>query len=766
MKQFATILLLILPFLAVAQDEIPINSTDQFTGCLGALLDTGANPSDYSPGESEQITICPEDPETVINIYWGIFNLGTGDEITLYDGPDTDAPLIGTYVGNDLQTQNVFSGEDNTTGCITVVFTSNDDADVGNFAGAISCGFPCEAPFAIVETEEEQPLMICPGESVSFDASASTVAEGFEIIDYTWDFGDGNVESSEEPTIDHVFENPGAYVVQVTLTDNSEDGCTNNNLVDVVVMVATDPDFTGTSPDVEICLGQEVDLNGAVEGVLWDGTPDANLGGELFIPDEPGLCFESSILFSNFLPGAEVESEEDIENFFINFEHSWMGDLTITFICPNGQSMQAHQQGGGGTFLGEPVDNDGTPMVQGVGYDYFWAPDATNGTWADESGNFGTLPSDTYSSVQPFSNLIGCPLNGEWTVEICDFFGSDNGFIFDWTVNFDPSLFPDPIVFTPQFGVECDSTSWSGPSITNESANCNEISVQPSEVGLETYTFSATNNHGCTYTQDVNVNVVPGPEVVVSDQEVPFCGTPATLSADVAQPGGDYVWSWDNADLLSNSDQPTTQVTNISEPTTFTVTIHPVGAPECAGTGTVDVIIPDEPVVNEIPDVLACLGDERVLAAAQQPSDWDYNYVWTDEDGEVLGENPSLVVEETGLYTVTVSMIEPCPYSASTTVDVEFEPCELGEIPNIFSPQDGNDDNDTFFIENLDKFSNQLFVYNRWGALVFEAENYNNNWGPAPEDVSDGTYFYILRVELPNGETEEYSGPLTIARQR
>jgi subtilisin-like proprotein convertase family protein len=765
MKQLSTILLLILPFLAAAQDgEVPINSTNAYTGCGATLLDTGANPGTYQANENETITICPEDPETVINIYWPLFDLGTGDEITLYDGPDTGSPLIGTFTANDLQTQNTFSGDDNTSGCITVVFTSNADADLGNFAGVITCGFPCQPPIAAVETAEEQPILICPGESVTFDASPSTAAEGFEIISYDWDFDDGTELVTEDAQVEHTFEEEGGYVVQVTVTDNSEDGCTSNNLVDVIVLVSNEPDFSGTSTDVEICLGQEVDLTGAVTGQTWIDVPDANFGGELFIPDDQSTCFESSIEFTAFGPGATVESVEDIIDIFINFEHSYMGDLIITFICPNGQSMIAHQQGGGGTYLGEPID-DGS-LDPGIGYDYYWAPDATNGTWEQEAGFGGTLPAGTYSSVQPFENLIGCPLNGNWTVEICDVFSIDNGFIFDWTINFNPELFPELATFTPVFGQECDSTFWTGPSITGESANCNDITVQPDELGTQTYTFNATNNHGCTYTQDVNVNVVPGPEVTVSQEEVAFCGDPLTISADATEPGGNYVWSWDNAEFLSDPDAPTTQVINLQEPTTFTVTIFPVGAPECPGTATVDVIIPEEPVVNEIPDVLACLGDERVLAAAQQPSDWDYNYEWTDVLGNVLGTNPSLVVDETGLYTVTVSMVAPCPYSASTTVDVEFEPCDLGEIPNIFSPQDGNTDNNSFFIENLDKFTNQLLVYNRWGTLVFEAENYNNNWSPAAEDVSDGTYFYILRVELPNGDTEEYSGPLTIARQR
>ena len=43
-----------------------------------------------------------------------------------------------------------------------------------------------------------------------------------------------------------------------------------------------------------------------------------------------------------------------------------MGDLTITFICPNGKSILVHQQGGNGTFLGQPIDND-LDLTPGIG---------------------------------------------------------------------------------------------------------------------------------------------------------------------------------------------------------------------------------------------------------------------------------------------------------------------------------------------------------------------------------------------------------------
>ena len=61
--------------------------------------------------------------------------------------------------------------------------------------------------------------------------------------------------------------------------------------------------------------------------------------------------FQAHLLLQVSIQGAVVnDANTDIMNIFMNFEHSYMGDITITFICPNGQSILVHQQGGAGTY--------------------------------------------------------------------------------------------------------------------------------------------------------------------------------------------------------------------------------------------------------------------------------------------------------------------------------------------------------------------------------------------------------------------------------
>ena len=42
---------------------------------------------------------------------------------------------------------------------------------------------------------------------------------------------------------------------------------------------------------------------------------------------------------------------------------------------------------------------------------------------------------DYYTPYSDFTELIGCPLNGEWNMQVCDFWGSDNGWVFSWSLD-------------------------------------------------------------------------------------------------------------------------------------------------------------------------------------------------------------------------------------------------------------------------------------------------------------------------------------------
>ena len=201
--------------------------------------------------------------------------------------------------------------------------------------------------------------------------------------------------------------------------------------------------FWSAEEDMTLTL-QVADQCGQVEFVEISITTDCgdystldcvvvDLNEGVLIPDATTNCFYSNVQVDSAYGTAVVDSSTNL-GFFVNMEHSYMGDLIITYTCPNGQSITVHEQGGGGTNLGVPDQGDGTGP--GVGWYYAWSPLATNGTWVDNSANAGILPAGTYESVDSFTQLEGCPISGTWSLEVCDLWGADDGYVFEWGLDF------------------------------------------------------------------------------------------------------------------------------------------------------------------------------------------------------------------------------------------------------------------------------------------------------------------------------------------
>jgi gliding motility-associated-like protein len=185
-----------------------------------------------------------------------------------------------------------------------------------------------------------------------------------------------------------------------------------------------------------------------------------------------------------------------------------MGDLNIKVTCPNGNSVNLHQySGGGGTYIGEPIDFD-FDLSPGTGYDYCWSDNASE-TWTQAvlNGNTisvngkQTLPTGFYLPSDPFSNLIGCPLNGNWAIEICDNLAVDNGYIFSWELDFDSSFSFVDTLFIPSI-----ASSWQ-PHSSILSDQGDTLMVVPNST--TTYTFQSTDLFGCQLDTVINIAVSP-----------------------------------------------------------------------------------------------------------------------------------------------------------------------------------------------------------------------------------------------------------------
>ncbi|MBK7407844.1 MAG: proprotein convertase P-domain-containing protein [Saprospirales bacterium] len=505
------------------------------TDCGGFFLDSGGGSNPYGPNQNFTTKICPDlTTGTHIRLNFSGVEVFPTDFLCFFDGPTTAAPSLGC--SSDYLPGAPFiiqATAANPSGCVTVTFNSDGSGQGAGWAAAMECIPACQLITAVLT--DSDPLVnppdtgyidICPGDQVSFQGHGLYPQNGvlYNHSDLTssfeWDFGDGTIGLG--PNVAHQFADPGGYIVQLTIKDQL--GCRNTNFLSQRVRVATIPNFE-LSPDWDntICVGDTIaigatvdqDTSGSVLTILppTEGTFQSTgiRSDSLPLPDGTGASYQSSIYFNQFAPGQVLSNINDLLGIGINIEHSYLRDLEISLSCPDGTSVTLHNfagQVGGEVFLGEPYEADEgfNPPIPGVGYDYNWTPGATNGTWLQYANNFSppTLPAGDYNSFNPLTNLLGCPLNGEWMITVQDLWAIDNGYIFSWSVQFDPDLYPALETFTPTYiDWEWDSI----PSITYYSQD--SIQGSPENAGIASYTFFLHDDFGCTWDTTVMVNVLP-----------------------------------------------------------------------------------------------------------------------------------------------------------------------------------------------------------------------------------------------------------------
>jgi gliding motility-associated-like protein/uncharacterized repeat protein (TIGR01451 family) len=85
-------------------------------------------------------------------------------------------------------------------------------------------------------------------------------------------------------------------------------------------------------------------------------------------------------------------------------------------------------------------------------------------------------------------------------------------------------------------------------------------------------------------------------------------------------------------------------------------------------------------------------------------------------------------------------------------------------IPNVITAN-GDGNNDQLVIEGLDRYeANEIIILNRWGNHVFEQKNYTQNW--EGKGLSEGTYFYLLKIKDKTGRWQELKGYITLLRPK
>ncbi len=167
-----------------------------------------------------------------------------------------------------------------------------------------------------------------------------------------------------------------------------------------------------------------------------------------------------------------------------------------------------------------------------------------------------------------------------------------------------------------------------------------------------------------------------------------------------------------------------------------------------------------------------CVEDPSIDLVNYLPASFDTNGTFEImTSGMVLnGSVLDPIMVPVGEYQIAYSSTEgTCKYYVDFTITVNADcvPCGIDDIiPSKTVTPNGDGVNDLFEIRGVEfcNFNFDVMLFNRWGAKVYEAQNYQNDWGGSSPSNSfgnsgmlpAGTYYYIIKVT--NKDFEPVSG--------
>ncbi len=261
------------------------------------------------------------------------------------------------------------------------------------------------------------------------------------------------------------------------------------------------------------------------------------------------------------------------------------------------------------------------------------------------------------------------------------------------------------------------------------------------------------NIYGCTNRALFPVSVIPGADFTVGGIVVPpnCYGSTGSIAVSINGGNGPYQYLWNNGDTSAT-------ITGITAGTyaVFTEEMKTM----CRDTGSFIVNQPDSLQITADMHKDVCKTNSGSINATVTGGTTAYQYLWSNNaTGNEITGLPA------GTYTISVTDAHGCVKELSLMV--EDSVCSPVIIHDGISPN-GDGVNDTWIIEAiLEHPRNVVQVYDKYGDLVFEQPNYQNDWNGIGKDgnkLPDGTYYYLVKLNDDNYKTNVFKGALMVKR--
>ncbi|MCX7955406.1 MAG: PKD domain-containing protein [Bacteroidales bacterium] len=658
------------------------NTSGQYCGFW--FFDNGGASANYANNIDYWITFLGgAAPNTHVRLNFAQFDIKPDDTLYIYDGPNISSPLLSKHNNNynPLTGSNtlVMATLNNASGALTVRFKSNSSNNAAGWKATVICAQACQQITPQINFSLTQPtphqesdgyyyIDICAGQTITFAAlgggpSVFPQNDMFYHQDSTnctfhWNFGDNTTATGQIVT--HTYSAISGYNVYLSITDNN--GCVSTQQFHIRVRISGEHIVT-VNPPPPMCTGDTIMLNAWNDpnSIVVTTSSLATIETEMFnqlthIPDGPNCptqCYGTPVTFNSFPAGATIQSAQDIASICINMEHSFAGDLSFRIICPNGQSVILDSyDNSGSAYLGQALDSDPcenncsttpTGCSQGTPWTYCWSSIyPQQGLLNNLDGGTSPVPAtDLVNNTgyltpeQPLSGLIGCPLNGTWSIEICDNWGIDDGWVFWWSL----TLQNQNLTTGWSYSVPVDYVVWNSNGGTIGYINDTTAYFTTTQPGTYPINVIVYDVFGCSHSANFNVSV-GGVTPPILGPDVSICsGQSVNLSA---QGGNSYQW---------NTGQ-TTQTITVSPNQTTAYIVTVTAANNCTLSDTVVVNVIAVPSPTAGPDASVCSHSYTMQAQATVGvGQWSYTGPGTATFSNINNPLSQVSVTADGTYT-------------------------------------------------------------------------------------------------------------------
>ncbi len=573
------------------------------------------------------------------------------------------------------------------------------------------------------------------------------------INTFQWNLISSNCPDSSDQVSITITCNAAPIIIQDSINSN-EDNLINGN-------VLSNGDF---DPDGTQLQASTIPLSGPNHGNITinpDGsfiyTPDSNYYGLdtviINICDQgiplPGLCSPDTLIISIQPINDPPIVQNEILNTLINI-----------------------------SIDGNVLDNDSDIENTSLSVDLTIIDQANHGIFSVNSdGSFTYTPDGVFVGFDTIVVSVcdsGFPLPPECVNDTIIIFISS----INLTVNAgaDTSICGTSFTLSGYSSLPVDSSNWTqllgqgtivNPSL--DTTNVNSLSI-----GINTFVYTV-NFSGIGFSDTIQVNVIENPTPANAGEDQLICGNSIQLQANNPSVG---IGLWTIINGTANIENPSnfqTTASNLNSGNSEFLWTITNGI--CSSTDTVLIISQVAPSINSGKDTSICEYQQPITLPifVESPYTWSWsivngNAIITNEETQSpifqnlsIGNN-SLVLSSSNGPCLATDTLEIQVYNSSS------EYCQTMEIfiPEGFSPN-GDGDYDVFKILNLNGLTAHVQIFNRWGNLVYESENYQNDWiGNSNQGVvlfgnelPAGTYYYIIQIE---GETDARKDYLTLWR--